>query len=115
MTRIVYGDYGGRYYFEASGHAVSEELIPDCECDEKESELVCAAISILVFSAYGRLSEMQSSGDIYNASLNVENGYACFDLSVRDEEDARVSEIFEVLMSGFMQLEEKYPELISCD
>ena len=115
MTKIIYGDYGGRYYFEASGHAVSEELITDHGCDGSDASAVCAAISILVLSAAERLSELQSNGDIYNASITVESGYACFDLSVRDENDDRISEIFDLLMNGFMLLEENYPELISCD
>ena len=112
VTRITYGNYGGRYYFEASGHAISEDF--QFYGEEKESG-VCAAVSMLVLSAAELLSDMRSSGEIFNASIEVESGYACFDLSVNGDADEKIDGIFAVLMSGFLQLEENYPELVSCE
>lgn len=115
MTKVIYGDYGGRFYFEASGHAVSEELISDHGCDEEESAAVCAAISILVLAAAEKLGDMQSSGEIYNSSISVENGYACFDVTPREESEGKLFDIFDLLMTGFYLLEENYPDLICCE
>ena len=36
MTKIVYGNYDDRFYFEASGHAVSNEVLNGCGCDETD-------------------------------------------------------------------------------
>ena len=115
MTRINYGDYGGRYYFEASGHAVSESIIPDCGCDEKEQSAVCAAISILVLCAAQRLQELNESGELIHFSAELESGYACFDVTSRDTSDEEVSRLFETVMCGMELLEENYPELLSCE
>ncbi|MBR2473919.1 MAG: ribosomal-processing cysteine protease Prp [Clostridia bacterium] len=120
MTKIVYGNYDDRFYFEASGHAVSDEVLNGCGCDETDisradSDSVCAAISILVLAAAERLRELDSDGELIHFSDEVESGYACFDVTPRDYSTDSVKEIFELLMSGFSLLEENYPELICCE
>lgn len=123
MTRISYGNYDDRFYFEASGHAVSEELFGGCGCDQtalssggdEESRAACAAISILVLSAAERLRELDSIGSLTHLSAELESGYACFDVTHRGDTSETVAEIFEVLMAGFALLEENYPELVCCE
>ena len=114
MTKISYGSYDGGFYFEANGHAVSEELFGGYGCDESDSKAVCAAISMLVLAARERLSELESEGGTYRLSSEVEEGYACFDVMPRECAAECVEEIFRTLMAGFGLLEENYPELIAC-
>ena len=123
MTRISYGNFGDRFYFEASGHALSEELFGGCGCDgtavrggeAEDSRAVCAAISILVLCAAERLRELESEGSLAHLSADVESGYACFDVTPREDSAPALEEIFGILMTGFALLEESYPELISCE
>ena len=115
MTRIVYGSYDDRFYFEATGHAVSEELFDGCGCDGSDESAVCAAISILVLAAAERLGEMERSGEIARLVTEIEGGYACIDAQPRCGSAGSVGEVFSLLMSGFALLEENYPELISCE
>ena len=115
MTRISYGDYGGRYYFEASGHAVAESIISDCGCDEKEQNAVCAAISMLVLCADRMLCALNESGELLHFSSEVQSGYACFDVTTREDGDESVKKLFETVMCGMELLEENYPELLCCE
>ena len=115
MTRIVYGRYDESFYLEASGHAVDTELFGGCGCDEEDAQLVCAAISALIFSACARLEELDGRGDLSRLVIETESGYACLDASPRYDSVEAVSEVFEFLMAGFTLLEENYPELISCE
>ena len=115
MTRIVYGDYDDRFFFEATGHAVSEELSVGCGCDGMENNAVCAAISILVLTAQQRLCELDELGMLLHFNSSVESGYACFDVTPRIEETENVMRTFEILMTGFALLEESYPDLICCE
>ena len=115
MTKIIYGNYGGRYYFEASGHAIAQDVIDTCGCDEEESGAVCAAVSILVQAVCARLSEMESNGELIHLGSELQSGYACFDVTPRESSDGAVNEIFELLMAGLSLLEENYPDLVCCD
>lgn len=115
MTRIVYGSYDDRFYFEATGHAVSEELFDGCGCDGSDESAVCAAISMLVFTAVERLGEMDRNGDIARLVTEIEDGYACIDAQPRCGYAEAVGEVFSFLMTGFALLEENHPELISCE
>lgn len=116
MTVVTSGCYNDRYYFEASGHACSEEKRMPCigEITESGDEaLACAAASILVLTATERIERMQSEGAFLSSSITVEPGYAGFDLEVREERGEELSVIFDTLLLGFELLEENYPDCVS--
>ncbi len=113
MTKIVYTACNERCYFEATGHAVAqaENAFGTCGCDENE-KAVCAAISILMLTAAGMLSEMESNGDFISSCITVEGGYALFDIEPRDDSREKTEQILQTLFYGASLLEENYPELV---
>ena len=115
MTRIVYGRYDDRFYLEASGHAVVEELFADCGCDEDDGGRVCAAVSALILTACEMLSELDSRGELSRLVTEIESGYAMLDAAPRYESAEAVEGVFDFLMTGFGLLEENYPECVSCE
>ena len=115
MTRVSVSGYNERLYLEAVGHSVAGDEFAATGAIErkKESERVCAAVSILMLSAASRLREMDSNGDFVSACITVESGYALFDIEPREDARERVEEIIEMTVCGISLLEEGYPELVS--
>lgn len=116
MTVVTSGSYNDRYFFEASGHAVSEDKRLTCgdETDGTgEDNLACAAASILVLTAVEKIERMQSEGAFLSSSITVEPGYAEFQLEVREEREEELSVIFDTLLLGFELLEENFPDCVS--
>ncbi len=113
MTKITYTTYNERYYFEATGHAVAEanDAFGGYGCDETE-KAVCAAVSVLMLTAAGRLAEMEARGDFISSCITVEGGYALFDIEPRQGSAEKTEEIIENLIYGIALLEENYPELV---
>ena len=101
MVKVLYGDYDDRFYFEATGHA------------EGEPE-VCAAMSILILSVAQRLEDMDSEGDMLHLSSEVREGYACFDVTPREDASEAVRETFATAMVGIELLEENHPMQVLC-
>lgn len=120
MTKIDYGNFGERFYFEASGHAVSEltngysEGSEDHVCEGKDADRVCAALSILVLSLEATLKELDGVGALTHLYTEISDGHACFDVGVREEYEETLDGCFEFAMRGIALLEESYPELIYC-
>ena len=116
MTVVTCANCDGRYFFEVSGHACPEELRMPYEseiADGGEDALACAAASILVLTAAEKIGKMQSEGAFLSSSVNVEAGYAGFDIEVRDERADELEVIFDTLILGFELLEENYPDCVS--
>ncbi len=116
MTVVTSGSYNERYFFEVSGHAVSEDkkLPVGTEAEgTREDSLACAAVSILVLTAVEKIEEMQREGAFLNSSVTVEPGYAEFDLEVREDREDELGVIFDTLLLGFELLEENYPDCVS--
>ena len=116
MTRVTGGFYDEKFYLEVSGHACEESggvyEMPSCLGDD-DSNLACAAVSILVLTAAEKIARLDSEGAFYNSSVTVESGYCCFDLDVRDEYADSLSALLDTLLVGFELLEENYPDLVS--
>ncbi len=116
MTVVTSGYYEDRYFFEASGHACSEDKRMPSRSDMEENgeeALACAAASILVLTAVEKIEKMQSEGAFLSSTITVEPGYAVFDLEVREEYIEELSVIFDTLLLGFELLEENYPECVN--
>lgn len=116
VTVITGGCYNERYFFEASGHAFGDEKsMPsgDTVNETGDGALACAAASILVLTAVEKIERMQSEGAFLSSSINVEPGYACLDVDVREERAEELAVIFDTLLLGFELLEENYPDCIS--
>lgn len=101
MVKVLYGDYDDRFYFEATGHAEGE---PD----------VCAAMSMLILMVGKRLEYMDSDGDMLHLSSEVREGYACFDVTPREDVADAVRELFISAMAGIELLEENRPMQVLC-
>lgn len=116
MTVVTSGYYDERYFFEVSGHACRDDggmpSAEECEVTGEEA-LACAAASILVLTAAERIERLQSEGAFLNASVDIEAGYAGFDLEVREEYREEMNVIFDTVLLGFELLEENYPDFIS--
>ena len=114
MTVVTYGNYDDRCFFEVSGHACGEAMrMPVEGIGDGESSLACAAASILVLTAAEKIERMQSEGAFIGSSITVEDGYAGFDLEVREERAEELQSVLDTLILGFELLEENYPECVS--
>ncbi len=111
MTRVSYGSYDERIYFEASGHAVADA--EGAFTGEGEAASVCAAVSILMLAAASKFDEMDRNGDFVYCNITVEPGYVCFDVQPREDARQATTDVIELLVCGIALLEENYPELVA--
>ena len=97
MIRVVYNREAHR--LTVRGHA---------ESGAHGHDLVCAAVSILVFTLAQLLSEMEEKNYITEPVVKLEEGDA--ELSCKGELTHSLKLVFDTICTGFQLLAAQYPE-----
>ena len=79
---------------------------------KKGQDTVCAAVSILVFTLYRKLLDLQRKVFIHNFYHSIEKGNCQLDFEVDEEYGSEVSSAVETVFGGFFILEENFPECV---
>lgn len=92
---------GGRYIFSAKGHS---------EMKRDGGDIVCAAISALVYNFYLAICKLDTNGEISKYYHSMDKGEALLDFTVKKRFIAEFELISEILMDGFCAVAEYYPD-----
>ena len=95
---------GGRYIFSACGHAAY------CEGGD---DIVCAAVSTLVFTLYRAVCALDTRGDISRFYHTLSKGEALLDFTVKERALDAAGQIVDSYMEGFVTVADKFPENVS--
>ena len=101
MVQVVYN----RTYHRVTvnGHAGSAPYGED---------LVCAAVSGLVYALDANIRRLQSMGVVRDVVITAESGKAEIACKCRRKHEATVTLIYDAICLGFSELEEEYPQYI---
>ena len=102
MVKIVYHRDLNRVTVE--GHAKSGEAGHD---------LVCASVSILVYTLASFVENMKRAGQVYNPTSELKEGDAVIYCSPPTKYRASVTLVFDSICAGFELLARDYPDNIS--
>lgn len=92
-----------RYLISVEGHA---------NYGKSGEDTVCAAVSILVFTIYRKLLDLQRRGFIHNFYHCIEKGNCQLDFAVDKQYDCEVRPAVETVVGGFFILEENFPDYV---
>ncbi len=79
---------------------------------QRGDDIVCAAISALAFTFMNCLLNEEAADNIKFIRKIVRDGYMYFEFKVYDFSKERVSGIVDALVTGFIMLEENYPQYV---
>ena len=86
------------------GHAMSAE---------KGQDLVCASVSILVYTLASFVQNMKNAGQVYNPTAELKDGDALISCSPPNKFKRSVTLVFDSLCAGFEILARDYPDNVS--
>ena len=102
MVKIVYHRDLNRVTVE--GHAKSGEAGHD---------LVCASVSILVYTLASFVENMKRAGQVYNPTAEIKEGDAVIYCSPPTKYRPSVTLVFDSICAGFELLARDYPDNVS--
>lgn len=91
------------FYIEAKGHS---------GFDRAGKDIVCAAISTLIFTAVIMTEKMHSAGQLRQSSADIREGYVKITACAIEGKREKLQGIFESVTAGLQLLEESFPENI---
>ena len=92
---------GRRFLFSACGHA---------GYSESGDDIVCAAVSTLVFTLYRAVCCLDCDGEIENFYHTVSKGEAVLDFTVKERAISAAERLVDSFMEGFVMVADKFPE-----
>ncbi len=101
MTKVFYREYYDKLLLIAEGHS---------DFDESGRDIVCSAVSILVYTLSEMLKEEESDKRLKINKEIINDGYFHVEVEPFDYSKSRVEAIFETIMLGFTLLSEEYPQ-----
>ncbi len=103
MVTVSYNTSLERYIISVEGHA---------NYGPEGQDTVCAAISVLTFTLFRALAELDSRGAFSRFYHSLSKGSAQFDFTVKPPFALQVKAAVEALFEGFFLLEENYPDCV---
>lgn len=101
MSKVYYRRYYDRHLLTVEGHA---------NYGEKGRDIVCAAVSILCYTLLETLKQDESEDKCKIIQSTVRDGYFSLEVEPFSFSDSRIGGIVDAVLTGFMLLEEEYPE-----
>ena len=102
MTTIVY--HRDLCRVTVDGHAQSGEVGRD---------LVCASVSILVYTLASFVENMKEARQVYNPKIDLEKGDALISCDAPNKYKGAITLVFDSICAGFQILAQDYPDNIS--
>lgn len=101
MTKVFYREYYDRYLIIIEGHA---------SFGEKGSDIVCSAVSILVYSLLNMLKDEEADKRLILRREVVSDGYFCVEVEPFDFSKNRTKGIIDTVIMGLSLLNQEYPD-----
>lgn len=101
MTTVFYREYYDRYLLIVEGHA---------SFSEKGKDIVCSAVSILVYTLLNMLKDEESDKRLKLKREIVRDGYFCVEIEPFDFSKNRTKGIIDTVVMGLSLLNQEYPE-----
>ncbi|MBQ4103473.1 MAG: ribosomal-processing cysteine protease Prp [Clostridia bacterium] len=101
MTTVFYREYYDRYLLIVEGHA---------SFSEKGKDIVCSAVSILVYTLLNMLKDEESDKRLKLKREIVRDGYLCVEIEPFDFSKNRTKGIIDTVVMGLALLNQEYPE-----
>ena len=101
MTTVFYREYYDRYLLIVEGHA---------SFSEKGKDIVCSAVSILVYTLLNMLKDEESDQRLKLKREIVRDGYFCVEIEPFDFSKNRTKGIIDTVVMGLALLNQEYPE-----
>ncbi len=106
MTKVYYREYYDRFLIIVDGHS---------GFNEKGKDIVCSAVSILVFTLLNALKNEESDKHLVFRREIVHDGYFCVEVEPFDFSRKRIEGIIETVILGLVLLNEEYPENVKLE
>lgn len=106
MTKVYYREYYDRFLIIVDGHS---------EFNEKGKDIVCSAVSILVFTLLNALKNEECDKRLIFRREIVHDGYFCVEVEPFDFSRKRIEGIIETVILGLVLLNEEYPENVKLE
>ncbi len=75
-------------------------------------DIVCAGISTLAYTLLNCLLDEEASNNIKFIKKIIRDGYMYMEIKIYDFSDVKIKGIINAILTGFLMLEESYPENI---
>ena len=106
MTRVFYREYYDRYLLIVEGHS---------GFGEKGKDIVCSAVSILVYTLLNMLKDEESDNHLKLRREVINDGYFCVEVEPFDFSKQKITGLIETIIMGFSLLNEAYPENVKIE
>lgn len=106
MTKVFYREYYDRYLLIVEGHASYKE---------KGNDIVCSAVSILVYTLLNMLKDEESDKRLKLKREIVRDGYFCVEVEPFDFSKNRTKGIIDTTIMGLALLNQDYPENVKLE
>ena len=101
MTTVFYREYYDRYLLIVEGHA---------SFSEKGKDIVCSAVSILVYTLLNMLKDEESDKRLKLKREIVRDGYFCVEIEPFDFSKHRTKGIIDTVVMGLALLNQEFPD-----
>lgn len=106
MTKILFREYYGRTLIVIEGHS---------GLSETGSDIVCAGISTLAFTLTNSVLDEESHERLKLFRNVIRDGYVCLEFEAFEHAMERISGMVDTVVTGFLMLEEMYPEYVKME
>ena len=106
MTTVFYREYYDKYLLIVEGHA---------SFSEKGKDIVCSAVSILVYTLLNMLKDEESDKRLKLKREIVRDGYFCVEIEPFDFSKNRTKGIIDTVVMGLALLNQEYPDNVKLE
>ena len=106
MTKICHREYYDKFLIIIEGHS---------GFGAEGEDVVCAGISTLAYTLLNTLLDEESAGNVRLIRNVVRDGYMCLEAECADYARERLKGIADTCITGFLMLEESYPQYVSME
>lgn len=106
MTKVFYREYYDHYLLIVEGHT---------KFNEKGKNIICAAISILIFTLLNIIKDEESANRLKIKKEIIYDGYFQIEIEPFEFSKNKIDGIIETIILGFCLLNEEYPEYVKLE
>ncbi len=104
MTTVYHREYYDKQLLTIEGHSGD---------GESGKDIVCAGFSALVYTYINCMLDEEAAGNVKLIRKIIRDGYIHFEIEYFDFSKARIKGMLDACITGFLMLEESYPDYVS--
>ena len=106
MTKVFYREYYDHYLLILEGHS---------GFSEKGKDIVCSAVSILIYTLLNMLKDEESDKHLKIRREIINDGYFCVEIEPFDFSKERTKGIIDTVIMWLSLLNDEYPENVKLE